>query len=52
MFETLVDRQDHQLAGAAQMALHQDAGQFAFTAGLVPSYLSRMAFTVGVMCVS
>ena len=35
MFETLVDRQDDQLAGAAQPTLHQDAGKIGLGPGIV-----------------
>ena len=35
MLEALIDRQDHQLAGAAELALHQDAGEVGLGAGIV-----------------
>src|SRR5687768_7090381 len=35
MLEPLVDRQDDQLAGAAEAALHQDAGEIRLGAGIV-----------------
>jgi len=35
MLETLVDRQDHQFAGAAQPAVHENARQIALGAGIV-----------------
>ena len=35
VLKALVDWQDHNLAGAAQFALHQDAGQIAFGASVV-----------------
>ena len=35
VLEALVDRQDDQLAGAAQPALHQDAGEIGLGAGIV-----------------
>ena len=35
MLEALVDRQDHQLAGAAEPALHQDARQVGLGARVV-----------------
>src|SRR5690349_10928002 len=35
VLESLIDRQDHQLAGAAEAALHQDAGEIRLGAGIV-----------------
>ena len=35
VLEALVDRQDHHLAGAAELALHQDAGEVGLGAGIV-----------------
>ena len=40
VLEALVDRQDHQLAGAAELAVHQDAGEVRLGAGIV-------AFVIG-----
>ena len=39
MLKALIDRQDDQLAGAAQLTLHQDARQVGFGAG-------RIAFVI------
>jgi hypothetical protein len=48
MLEALVDRQDDQLAGAAEPALHHDAGQIGLHAGLSDSYLDKISLTTGV----
>src|ERR1700733_15730233 len=35
VLDTLIDRQDEELAGAAELALHQDAGEVRLGAGIV-----------------
>ena len=35
VLEALIDRQDEELAGAAELALHQDAGKVRLGAGIV-----------------
>ena len=41
VLEALVDRQDHELAGAAEPALHQDAGEIRLGAGIVALVIGR-----------
>jgi hypothetical protein len=35
VFKTLVDGEDYELAGAAEVALQQDAGEIGFRAGII-----------------
>ena len=35
VLEALIDRQDHQLAGAAKLAFHQNSGEVCFGTGIV-----------------
>jgi hypothetical protein len=44
MFKTLIDRQDHQLAGAAEFAFHQDPGEVGFGAGVVALIMRQDSF--------
>ena len=41
VLEALIDRQDDQLAGAAELALHQDAGEVRLGAGIVAFVVTK-----------
>src|SRR6185436_14673353 len=47
MLEPLIDRQDDQLAGAAQAALHQDAGEVRLGAGIVAFVIGKDLLDLG-----
>jgi hypothetical protein len=47
VLEALVDRQDDQLAGAAEPALHHDAGQIGLHAGIVGFVFGQDLFDDG-----
>ena len=46
MFEPLVDGEDYQLAGAAQLARHQDPREVGFGAGIVAFIMRQNLFNL------